>query len=310
MKEGMNKFPKIWTIAFLVGILFLSWNIASLKSGPFDFLSARFKQYYGVCRNIETQNSLHSEGDYVEEYSEKKHKLELAETTNESVSKEEPELLFRNTALSLPKHMPSGIAMAASLIEFVAKINNALNNINNLIKEEDFVISEWNMFRQAIVKMPKAPVTWSIYLNGPNGAVSGVKKMVYNNMRREKEIKHQGYSISFYKGARIISRVRRNDGCEYILFSPDGTISDYARKVEGYTWYSIRWDEDGNILSEETRGPSRRVMDARIKFIEKYKNDPNKAEAVRQLQEEVDQMKRVLENEEEEILKAKHTCPK
>ncbi len=302
----MRKWPITLTVVVAVGVLALCCYFVSIHprlSGPtaMSVANAELVDHKDNSKDIPA-----AESNIVSELAETKHTVSLptpaisdkrtdhVRIPDNNQSRVKSQIPFSKTVLALPKQMPSSTERATDLIKFITVVNEDLKQVDRLLSEEDFTVTEWNMFRQTIVEMPDEPVTWTIYLNGPNGTMSGGRKRVYADNARQEEIRSQGYSISAHKATNVISGVRRNDGNEYVLLFADGGIREYARKLRGYVWYSITWDEDGEILAEETRDYTKSTIARRKRLLEmlEKKNDPHKAEAVRGLREEIEEAER------------------
>lgn len=197
------------------------------------------------------------------------------------------DITFNVSSVVLPNQAGSNITGQADLCRFVDIITNDIHCVGVLLGKGDFIIREWNLSKKAIIDDQNNPVSWHVTFDGTNGTVSGVRKEVFTDNTHQCPLRDQGYYLTFYRSGYIVDQLGRNDGSEYILCFPNGQIRDYARKLENMSWYSIRWDKDGRVVSEKVEGPSPLVISSHKKLIEKYKNDPYKGEGIQQLEAEL-----------------------
>lgn len=190
----------------------------------------------------------------------------------------------------VPLQVASNEIGRTGMSTFINVLTNDLQQVEALLRKGDFTVKEWNLSKKAIINDPSAPVDWNIYFDGPDATVSGIKKDVFTDRTRRESIRSEGYNITFHPGGHLVDSFSRNDGSEGLRCFTNGILYQYGRRIGDVNRYSIRWDQAGNVVAEKMEGPSPQVMSAHKKLIEKYKNDPNKAEAVHHLQEELNRM--------------------
>lgn len=173
---------------------------------------------------------------------------------------------------------------------FVGLLNKDMLNLQGLLLKGNFSVGEWNLYKSANIVDPMEPVVWNVSFNNSNNAISGIRKVVFKDASHHEELRSQGYDISFFPGGQTIDRYARNDGSESLLCYSNGQVSAYRKRFDNMNSYLIYWDEKRNITSEKITKPSPQVIAAKKRLVEEYKNDPNKADWVRGIQEELNRM--------------------
>lgn len=187
-------------------------------------------------------------------------------------------------------HGPTNEQYCAELNSFIKTFNDSLREVSSLLTGTVFHVTEWNLSRETLIDINNQS-RWRVYFNGPNHSASGITKEIFSDSTRQNKIRSLSFSISWYEGTNnIIREISRDDGSEYILFNDDSSIERYARKLAGGKWYSIIWDRNGNIVSENIRGPSKALIPSHKRIIEKYKEDPYMKDGVRQYEAELEEM--------------------
>lgn len=173
---------------------------------------------------------------------------------------------------------------------FVGLLSKDLPHLEAILKKGNFELIEWNLSKWANISDPDAPITWRIYFDGPNGTIGDFRKEVFTDSTHSKELRSQGYNVTFFSGGQTIDRFARNDGSESLGCFTNGRVRGYVQRFNNMDCYGIFWNANGDLVSEKIEKPMPQVIAAKKRLVEEYKNDPNKADWVRGIQEELNRM--------------------